>query len=147
MHAGHLERRDILDIEPPVTCTTCDHHRARMGAIIAAGLTVVVIGSRQVRNLRSRYRSSGGKDDHSGAFVLADTLRTDRARLRPLVTDSPATAALRAEIAARLTAGGLSADTPVLATQWGTRPEQESARTTLGGLAALPLSPPAIPGR
>jgi len=33
--------------------------------------------------------------------VLADTLRTDRARLRPLVPNSPATAALRAAWRAR----------------------------------------------
>ena len=70
-------------------------------ALLAAGLTVVVIGSRQVKNLRSRYGSSGAKDDRSGAFVLADTLRTDRARLRPLVPDSPATLALRAAVRAR----------------------------------------------
>jgi transposase len=66
-----------------------------VGALLAAGLTVVVITSRQVRNLRSRYVASGAKDDGFDAFVLADTLRTDRARLRPLVPDSPATAALR----------------------------------------------------
>jgi transposase len=70
-------------------------------ALLAAGLTVVVIGSRQVRNLRSRYRSSGGKDDGFDSFVLADTLRTDRARLRPLVPDTPATIALRAAVRAR----------------------------------------------
>jgi transposase len=63
--------------------------------LLAAGLTVVVITSRQVRNLRSRYVASGAKDDRFDAYVLADTLRTDRARLRPLVPDSPATAALR----------------------------------------------------
>ena len=63
--------------------------------LLAAGLTVVVITSRQVRNLRSRYVASGAKDDGFDAYVLADTLRTDRARLRPLVPDSPATAALR----------------------------------------------------
>jgi len=33
--------------------------------------------------------------------VLADTLRTDRARLRPLIPDAPATAALRAAVRAR----------------------------------------------
>ena len=32
-------------------------------ALLAAGLTVVVITSRQVKNLRSRYGSSGAKDD------------------------------------------------------------------------------------
>jgi transposase len=63
--------------------------------LMAAGFTVVVITSRQVRNLRSRYVASGAKDDGFDAYVLADTLRTDRARLRPLIPDGPATAALR----------------------------------------------------
>ena len=53
------------------------------------------------KNLRSRYGSAGNKDDRFDAFVLADTLRTDRARLRPLVPDSPATTALRATCRAR----------------------------------------------
>jgi transposase len=70
-------------------------------ALLAAGLTVVVITSRQVKNLRSRYGSAGAKDDRFDAYVLADVLRTDRARLRPLVTDSPATLALRSAVRAR----------------------------------------------
>src|SRR6266568_2235326 len=70
-------------------------------ALLAAGLTVVVVSSHQVKNLRARYRSGGGKDDRFDAFVLADTLRTDRARLRPLVPDAPATLALRAAVRAR----------------------------------------------
>ncbi|MGH9077522.1 MAG: uroporphyrinogen-III synthase, partial [Acidimicrobiales bacterium] len=49
----------------------------------------------------------------------------------------------RAEIARRLMAGGLTADTPVVAVHWGTRPEQVSAHTTLGALGALALAPPA----
>lgn len=64
-------------------------------ALLAAGLTVVVISPNQLKNLRSRYGSAGNKDDRFDAFVLADTLRTDRARLRPLVPDSPATLTLR----------------------------------------------------
>jgi transposase len=70
-------------------------------ALLAAGLTVVVITSRQVKNLRSRYGSSGAKDDRFDSFVLADTLRTDRARLRPLIPDTAATIALRAAVRAR----------------------------------------------
>jgi transposase len=70
-------------------------------ALLEAGLTVVVITSRQMKNLRSRYGSAGAKDDRFDAFVLADVLRTDRARLRPLVVDTPATAALRAAVRAR----------------------------------------------
>ena len=69
--------------------------------LLGAGVTVVVISPNQVKNLRSRYGSAGNKDDRFDAFVLADTLRTDRTRLRPLVPDSAATLALRANCRAR----------------------------------------------
>jgi hypothetical protein len=59
-------------------------------ALLDAGLAVVVITSRQKKNLRSRYGSAGAKDDRFDAFVLADVLRTDRSRLRPLAPDAPA---------------------------------------------------------
>jgi len=70
-------------------------------ALLEAGITVVVISPNQVKNLRGRYGSAGNKDDRFDAFVLADTLRTDRARLRPLVPDQPATIALRRACRAR----------------------------------------------
>jgi transposase len=70
-------------------------------ALLEAGQTVVVINPNQIKNLRSRYGSAGNKDDRFDAFVLADTLRTDRARLRPLTPDSGATTALRALCRAR----------------------------------------------
>jgi transposase len=70
-------------------------------ALLSAGITVVVISPNQVKNLRGRYGSAGNKDDRFDAFVLADVLRTDRARLRPLVPDSPATTALRRACRAR----------------------------------------------
>ena len=69
--------------------------------LLDAGVTVVVISPNQLKNLRSRYGSAGNKDDRFDAFVLADTLRTDRARLRPLTPDSPATVALKATCRAR----------------------------------------------
>lgn len=70
-------------------------------ALLAADLTVVVISPNQVKNLRGRYGSAGNKDDRFDAYVLADTLRTDRARLRPLVPDTDATTALRRACRAR----------------------------------------------
>jgi transposase len=70
-------------------------------ALLSAGLTVVVISPNQVKNLRGRYGSAGNKDDRFDAFVLADTLRTDRARLRSLTPDSPATVSLRRACRAR----------------------------------------------
>ena len=75
-------------------------------ALHAAGLTVYVIPPGQLKNLRSRYGSAGNKDDRFDAYVLADVVRTDRRRLRPLlvdtpVVDTPATTALRQTVRAR----------------------------------------------
>ena len=70
-------------------------------ALLEAELTVVVIPPGQLKNLRGRYGSAGNKDDRFDAYVLADTLRTDRRRLRALVPDSPATVTLRATCRAR----------------------------------------------
>ena len=70
-------------------------------ALLGAGITVVVISPHQLKNLRSRYGSAGNKDDRFDAFVVADTLRTDRARLRPLVLDGQSAVALRALCRAR----------------------------------------------
>ncbi|HEY3957939.1 MAG TPA: IS110 family transposase [Streptosporangiaceae bacterium] len=70
-------------------------------ALLGAGVMVVVISPNQVKNLRGRYGSAGNKDDRFDAYVLADTLRTDRARLAPLTPDSPATVSLRRTCRAR----------------------------------------------
>ena len=70
-------------------------------ALRAAGLIVYVIPPGQLKNLRSRYGSAGNKDDRFDAYVLADVVRTDRRRLRPLLVDTPATTALRQSVRAR----------------------------------------------
>lgn len=49
----------------------------------------------------------------------------------------------RAEYSTRLQAGGLPATTPVLCVHWGTRPQQQTVRTTLGELPSVDLEPPA----
>lgn len=51
--------------------------------------------------------------------------------------------ATRAAIAERLMRAGLDPSTPVVSVQWGTRPEQRTVRTTLGGLAAASVESPA----
>jgi uroporphyrin-III C-methyltransferase len=51
--------------------------------------------------------------------------------------------ARRAEIAARLMAGGLPADTPVTAVEWGTHWQQRTVRTRLEQLGATDLANPA----
>jgi transposase len=71
------------------------------GTLLAAGLTVFVIPPAQVKNLRSRYGSAGNKDDRFDAYVLADVVRTDVRRLRPMACDSEQTTALRSSVRAR----------------------------------------------
>jgi len=69
--------------------------------LMQVGLTVFVIPPGQVKNLRSRYGSAGNKDDRFDAYVLADVVRTDIRRLRPMVYDSEQTTALRGSVRAR----------------------------------------------
>ena len=70
-------------------------------ALLEAGLPVVVIASRHVKALRARHGLVGNKDDRADAYVLADALRTDGQRLRPLRRDAPETVALRAAVRVR----------------------------------------------
>jgi transposase len=70
-------------------------------ALRHAGLVVFVIPPGQLKNLRSRYGSAGNKDDRFDAYVLADVVRTDHHRLRPLLVDTPATTTLRQTVRAR----------------------------------------------
>jgi transposase len=69
--------------------------------LLDAGFAVFVIHPRQLKNLRGRYGNAGNKDDALDAFVLADVLRTDALRLRPLERDTDPTRALRALTRAR----------------------------------------------
>lgn len=70
-------------------------------ALMDNGMAVFVIAPNQIKHLRRRYGSAGNKDDSFDAYVLADTVRTDRHRLRPLSVDSPATVTLRMTVRAR----------------------------------------------
>jgi len=70
-------------------------------ALRQVGLVVFVIPPGQLKNLRSRYGSAGNKDDRFDAYVLADVVRTDRRRLRPLLVDTPVTTTLRQSVRAR----------------------------------------------
>ena len=64
-------------------------------ALVAAGHPVVPIHPNVVKAARPRYRSSGAKDDRGDAFLLADLLRTDGHRFRPLAAPSDAIRSLR----------------------------------------------------
>jgi transposase len=69
--------------------------------LLDAGVAVFVVPPRQIKALRERYGSAGNKDDRFDAYILADTLRTDGHRWRPLREDSEQTKALRALCRAR----------------------------------------------
>jgi hypothetical protein len=70
-------------------------------ALMAADLEVVVVSTRAVKALRTRYGLAGNKADRSDAFVLADCLRTDGHRWPSLQPDQSQTVALRAAVRTR----------------------------------------------
>lgn len=70
-------------------------------ALLSAGLQVYVVPSRQIKGLRTRYGSAGNKDDRFDSYVLADALRTDGHRWKPLSEDRSDTKALRCLCRAR----------------------------------------------
>lgn len=70
-------------------------------ALVEAGLAVVPIHPNVVKATRPRYRSHGGKSDASDAFLLADLLRTDGHRFKPLAAQSDDIRALRALVRGR----------------------------------------------
>ena len=86
--------RRLAKLDACVAIERCDGPLVE--ALLDAGLRVVVITPRQVKGLRSRYSATGAKSDASDAYLLADVLRTDGHRLRPLSQDSDATRVLRA---------------------------------------------------
>src|SRR3981081_2969109 len=70
-------------------------------ALLEADLEVVVVSSRAVKGLRTRYGLAGNKADQSDAYILADCLRTDGHRWASLQSDTPQTLALRASVRGR----------------------------------------------
>jgi transposase len=69
--------------------------------LVEAGHVVVPIHPNVVKACRPRYRAAGGKDDMGDAYLLADVLRTDGHRFRPLKPQSDALKALRAMVRTR----------------------------------------------
>lgn len=69
--------------------------------LVAAGHPVVPIHPNVVKACRPRYRAAGGKSDPGDAFMLADILRTDGHRFRPLAPCCDDIKALRALVRGR----------------------------------------------
>ncbi len=70
-------------------------------ALVAAGHPVMPIHPNVVKACRPRYRAAGGKSDPGDAYRLADILRTDGHRFRPLTPASDDIKALRALVRGR----------------------------------------------
>jgi len=70
-------------------------------ALLEAGLQVVPIHPNVVKATRPRYRSHSGKSDASDAYLLADLLRTDGHRFKPLAPECDEIRALRALVRGR----------------------------------------------
>jgi transposase len=70
-------------------------------ALLEAGIQVVPIHPNVVKATRPRYRSHGGKCDASDAYLLADLLRTDGHRFKPLAPECDEIRALRALVRGR----------------------------------------------
>jgi len=70
-------------------------------ALVDAGHPVVPIHPNVVKASRPRYRAAGGKSDGGDAYLLADLLRTDGHRFRPLTPVSDEIRALRALVRGR----------------------------------------------
>ena len=70
-------------------------------ALVAAGHPVIPIHPNVVKACRPRYRAARAKSDPSDAYMLADILRTDGHRFRPLMPASDDIRALRALVRGR----------------------------------------------
>jgi transposase len=69
--------------------------------LVEAGFVVTPVHPNVVKACRSRYRAVAAKSDPGDAFILADILRTDGHRLRPLAPPSDAIKALRGLVRGR----------------------------------------------
>lgn len=86
-------------------------------SLVDAGHVVVPIHPNVVKACRPRYRAVGAKSDLGDAYLLADVLRTDGHRFRPLTPQSDAIKALRALVRTRddLVAGRVAMANQLLA--------------------------------
>jgi transposase len=69
--------------------------------LVEAGIVVVPIHPNAVKATRPRYRSHGAKSDASDAYLLADLLRTDGHRFKPLSPQGDEIRALRTLVRGR----------------------------------------------
>ena len=63
--------------------------------LVEQGFHLYAINPKQLDRFRDRYSVAGAKDDRRDAFVLSDSLRTDRVRFRRILLDDPLVIQLR----------------------------------------------------
>ncbi len=80
--AGHVD--DPADV---IVATETDRGLF-IGALVAAGYTVLAVNPMSTSRYRERHSTSGAKSDHGDAKVLADLARTDAHNHRPVAGDS-----------------------------------------------------------
>lgn len=85
--AAHLTEGD----EPGVVVVGIETDRGPwVTALVASGYQVYAINPMSVSRYRERHSTSGAKSDSGDAWLLADLVRTDASRHRPVAGDSPA---------------------------------------------------------
>ena len=77
----------VDDVSDVVIATETDRGLF-VGALVAAGYTVLAVNPRSVSRYRDRHSTSGAKSDAGDAKVLADLARTDAHNHRPIAGDS-----------------------------------------------------------
>lgn len=98
-------RRAIAEVEPdPSTVHVAleQHDGALLAWMLSAGYTVYGINPKSSERARDVYRPSGGKDDRSDAQVVADVLRCNLGRFKPMQAQSEETLELRSRARLRM---------------------------------------------
>jgi transposase len=96
-------RRQLARFGPPASLPVALERPSGLvvDTLLDAGHPVVPIHPNALKASRPRYSAAGGKSDPGDAFILADLLRTDGHRFRPLAPLADDTRALRALVRGR----------------------------------------------
>ena len=96
-------RSRLARLAPPATLSVAMERPSGLliDSLIDGGFTVVPVHPNALKASRARYAAAQGKSDAGDAFILADLLRTDGHRFRPLQPLSDETRALRALVRTR----------------------------------------------
>lgn len=78
----------FLEDPAEVTIATETERGLFVGALVAAGYTVLAVNPMSTSRYRERHSTSGAKSDPGDAFVLAELARTDAHNHRPIAGDS-----------------------------------------------------------